>query len=285
MRLVYTADLHGEIASYRALLDLAVAFDAQAAIVGGDLLPHTIRLASAISRQRAFIEQQLRPLFAAFHLAHPAIAIYLLAGNDDWAAAISTLADLEQSGLVHPLHNRVYSLAGQGAVRWLAGYACIPPTPFSIKDFERCDEGRLLNQRVALAYTSWSGEVRHADNAAQAQLPSIADDLTALVQQSDPTATIYVCHVPPADTALDQMYHRRHIGSWAVRRFIERCSPPLTLHGHVHEAPRLSGHYAIQLGTTWCINPGHDPKRFSAVTLDTDDIAASLQHTLFGRPR
>jgi hypothetical protein len=40
----------------------------------------------------------------------------------------------------------------------------------------------------------------------------------------------------------------------------------------------------VQLGPTWSINPGHDPKRFQAVTLDTDDLAGTITHTAFGRP-
>jgi len=59
---------------------------------------------------------------------------------------------------------------------------------------------------------------------------------------------------------------------------------PLTLHGHIHESPELSGRYAAQLGATWSINPGHDPRRFQAVTLDTDDLAGTIMHTTYGRP-
>ena len=44
MRLVYTADLHGDIEGYRSLLDLAASSGARAVIVGGDLLPHAIKL-------------------------------------------------------------------------------------------------------------------------------------------------------------------------------------------------------------------------------------------------
>src|SRR5512140_3388085 len=111
MRLVYTADLHGDIDSYRSLLDLAAETDARAAIVGGDLLPHAITLQSALQVQRDFIAEQLGPLLAWFHARHPEIGIYLLPGNDDWAGAIMELDQLEQAGLLFPLHERVYRLA------------------------------------------------------------------------------------------------------------------------------------------------------------------------------
>jgi len=76
----------------------------------------------------------------------------------------------------------------------------------------------------------------------------------------------------------------RHVGSKALRAFIEQHAPPLTLHGHIHESPEMSGLYAVRLGATWSINPGHHPKRFQAVALDTDDLAGTITHTVYGRP-
>jgi Icc-related predicted phosphoesterase len=291
MRMVYTADLHGNIAAYRALLDLAAAASARAAIVGGDLLPHAIKLDSAISAQRDFIERQLRPLLAEFHAAHPQIGVYLLAGNDDWAAAIALLDELEDDGLAYPLHERVYDMAGSSSAEregrgdplWLAGYACVPPTPFSIKDYERRDDGPSPAFSFGMAYTSGDGAVQPASAAEMAALPSIAEGLAALGRRSDPASTIYVCHTPPADTPLDEMPRGRHIGSHALRSFIELHAPLLSLHGHVHEAPQLSGRYATRIGATWCVNPGHDQRRFHAVTFDTANLAETLDHTVYGR--
>jgi Icc-related predicted phosphoesterase len=303
MRLVYTADLHGDIDSYQALLDLAVATGARAAIVGGDLLPHAITIQGALQAQRDFITTQLRPLLTQFRASQPAIAIYLLAGNDDWAAAIAGLNDLERDGLAHPLHERVYTLTPQPALSsrqengsravtevraeaalWLAGYACVPLTPFSIKDYERRDDGPLPPFSFGMAYTSWDGDIRPVDAAEIAARPSIGEALAVLARRSDPRRTIYVCHTPPADTPLDQMARAKHPGSRALRAFIEQHAPPLTLHGHIHEAPQLSNRYAIQLGATWSINPGHDERRFQAVSLDTGDLAGTIEHTVYGRP-
>jgi len=297
MRLVYAADLHGDIDSYRSLLELAVKTDARAAIVGGDLLPHAITLRTALQAQRDFIAEQLRPLLEWFRARHPEIAVYLLPGNDDWAGAIMDLDQLEHAGLMFPLHERVYclsntahdhvvsrSLSSCGGGLWLAGFACVPLTPFSIKDYKRRDDGPLPPFSFDMAYTSWSGEIRSADANAITAQPSIAEALATLAEQSDPQHTIYVCHTPPFNTPLDGMPRGRHVGSKALRAFIEQHAPLLTLHGHIHESPEISGHYAVQLGATWSINPGHDPKRFQAVALDTDYLAGTITHTTFGRP-
>src|SRR5438874_4801246 len=113
MRLVYTADLHGDIASYHSLLNLAVSSGARAAIVGGDLLPNTIDRTHALELQRHFVARSLRPLLETFRATYPEIQVYLLAGNDDWAAAITALDELEAAGLAYPLHERVYALTPQ----------------------------------------------------------------------------------------------------------------------------------------------------------------------------
>lgn len=286
MRLAYTADLHGDIESYQSLLELAVASGARAAIVGGDLLPHSFKVAEALASQREFIQTQLRPLLETFRTAHPDIDVYLLPGNDDWFAAIAELAVLERTWLAYPLHQHVYPLRPIGgepeANVWLAGYACVPLTPFSIKDYERRDQGPMSAFSFAMAYVSWEGSIRPVKAHEIARLPSIADDLADLARRSDPARTVYVCHTPPFDTALDQMPRNRHAGSRAVRKLIEQHGPLLTLHGHIHESPDMSGQFAVQIGNTWSVNPGRDPVRFHAVTVDTDDIAGTLTHTVYG---
>jgi Icc-related predicted phosphoesterase len=292
MRLVYTADLHGDIQSYRSLLNLAVSTGARAAIVGGDLLPNAINRHNALDLQRGFVAQALRPLLEEFHAARPDIQVYLLPGNDDWAAAITAVEELAAAELAYPLHERVYQLApphgdirtgAQPETLWLTGYACVPLTPFSIKDYERRDDGPLPPFGFGMAYASWEGSIRPVTAQEIAALPSIAEGLAALAQRSDPARTIYVCHTPPANTPLDQMPRGRHVGSRALRTFIERYAPPLTLHGHIHEAPDLSGRYMVRLGMTWCVNPGHDRRIFHAVSLDSDDIAGTTEHTVFGQ--
>ncbi|MBC8163652.1 MAG: metallophosphoesterase [Roseiflexaceae bacterium] len=285
MRLVYTADLHGNLQSYMQLLALAGQVGARAAVVGGDLFPHAIRSAQAAELQRRFLHEQLRPLLFTIRAAHPDLAVFLLPGNDDWALAAEDVAILQREQLAYALHERVYDLMALGlsaAPLWLAGYACVPLTPFSIKDYERRDDGPLPPYSFELAYTSWSGQVEKTSAQAIAALPSIAEALALLAAQSAPAQTVYVCHTPPHDTPLDAMPRGRHPGSRALRTFIETHQPLLTLHGHIHEAPQISGQYAMRLGNTWSANPGHDPHYFSAITLDTNDIGTTIEHTVFG---
>jgi Icc-related predicted phosphoesterase len=60
------------------------------------------------------------------------------------------------------------------------------------------------------------------------------------------------------------------VGSIAVRRFIESRAPYLTLHGHVHESARLSGHWRQRIGRTWCLSAAHDGPELAVVRFDLE---------------
>jgi Icc-related predicted phosphoesterase len=61
---------------------------------------------------------------------------------------------------------------------------------------------------------------------------------------------ICVIHEPPANTALD-LVGGRHVGSPAVRAFLERAQPEVCITGHIHESRGEE-----RLGKTLAINPG-----------------------------
>ena len=71
-----------------------------------------------------------------------------------------------------------------------------------------------------------------------------------------------------------------HVGSIAVRRFIEERQPLLTLHGHVHEAARLTGEWKIRIGRTVCINGAHDGPELDLVRFDLESPGAATRSLL-----
>jgi uncharacterized protein len=93
--------------------------------------------------------------------------------------------------------------------------------------------------------------------------------LDALAQQvRDPRRAIFMIHVPPHDSGLDEAplldenlrptisagdVLRGPVGSTAVRRIIEKYQPVLSVHGHIHES---GGERKI--GDTLAINPGSE---------------------------
>lgn len=62
---------------------------------------------------------------------------------------------------------------------------------------------------------------------------------------------VLVCHTPPYGTATDQVGGGVHVGSRAVREFIERVQPAVCLTGHIHESVAVDA-----IGRTVVINPG-----------------------------
>ncbi len=68
----------------------------------------------------------------------------------------------------------------------------------------------------------------------------------------------YIIHDPPAGLGLDFTCRGRKVGSRAVYNFISERRPLLTLHGHIHESPYLSGKWIAWVGGTLCIQPGQD---------------------------
>lgn len=62
---------------------------------------------------------------------------------------------------------------------------------------------------------------------------------------------ILVCHQPPFDTLADKTWAGQHVGSKAVRAFIEKTQPLLCFTGHIHEGTGID-----TIGMTKIINPG-----------------------------
>jgi putative phosphoesterase len=62
---------------------------------------------------------------------------------------------------------------------------------------------------------------------------------------------VFVQHAPPHDTKLDKILLGKHVGSSAVRSFIEEKQPDVLVCGHIHESRGLD-----TLGKTQMINCG-----------------------------
>ncbi len=105
-----------------------------------------------------------------------------------------------------------------------------------------------------------------ARDVEESEITRKLDELAALIQK--PERTIAMIHVPPFDSTLDTcpdldpnlkmitqggQVVMKAAGSPAVKAFIEKVQPMLTLHGHIHESP---GH--VRSGRTLMINAGSE---------------------------
>jgi hypothetical protein len=78
---------------------------------------------------------------------------------------------------------------------------------------------------------------------------------------------ILVSHQPPYGTLNDRLGNGTHVGSRAVRKYIERRKPLVCFTGHIHEAPGID-----TLGGTKIVNPGPLGTRSYAFLDVTDGI-------------
>lgn len=62
---------------------------------------------------------------------------------------------------------------------------------------------------------------------------------------------ILISHNPPKNTVCDDIGGGRHVGSTAVRDFIERGQPDICVCGHIHEGRGMD-----RIGSTPILNPG-----------------------------
>ena len=282
-RLVYTADLHGNLALYRAAGEAALRIQADAVVFGGDLCPGTPSASSTHlpQAQSEFLLREVGPMVEAWKQARPDLRVLAIPGNDDCQTILPTLDELEQKGLIENLHCKTAKLGRYT----LAGLAYVPPTPFSIKDFERWDSAHDVWREPQFARsvvgTPQGFTVVDDFEAYLNSHPTIEEELDRL-PTSEPEFTIAVIHCPPYQTRCDVLFNGQHIGSAALRRWIERRQPLLTLHGHIHESPQLSGAFSDRLGKTTIVNPGCDHERPHLVFINLEE-PSELEHSIYGK--
>jgi Icc-related predicted phosphoesterase len=278
-RWLFTSDLHGQTALYEQLLALVAVRRPEAVIVGGDLGPHQLGEAG-VRQQRVFLQGFLVEFARRLHEASAGTVLLLMMGNDDWAANADCL-EVHHGALWQSIHGRAVNVGGVV----VAGSSWVPITPFSIKDWERWDDGDPESPVRLDGVVSVGGAgalVPHAFDPAERR-PTIADALADLAALAPAAATLLVSHSPPRDTRCDVVQSGAHVGSRALRRHIERHAPPLVLSGHIHESPRVTGAWRDTIGTTAVVNPGQfGSSRLCGAWFDPLRPDDTLRHTVHG---
>lgn len=83
---------------------------------------------------------------------------------------------------------------------------------------------------------------------------------------------IFCPHSPPRGTACDRLASGAHVGSPALRAFVEREQPDLVLCGHIHEARGED-----EIGRTRIVNPGPALAGHCALVEIGDELAVTLR--------
>ena len=293
MKLLYTSDLHGETHLYQELLELSIASSAEIIALGGDLLPSfppSKQYEDMIPNQKLFVYQFLIPFFKKILETTAVQQIFLIPGN--WDIGYPYLFKDSTEGIVD-LNQRICRLKNGYD---LIGYPFVPPTPFRPKDYEKMDDPEApWPPQKNPSYIRSSGQMDQL-TAVDPSIylrgqETIREDLRRLPKPLYQKRAIYMMHSPPFGTRLDFIQGKISAGSRSIKLFIEENQPLLTLHGHIHESPELSGAYSDRVEETISINPGQSAwssrglNKLHAVTFEMENVEETLTHTCYPKVR
>ncbi|MFH0831589.1 MAG: metallophosphoesterase [archaeon] len=295
MRVIYATDLHG----HKGLFEKLFEERADAVIMGGDVLPNCVVGTEAAldalstkeyfeimaASQRDFLKRYLVPRIDEFRKKNKP-DVYIMMGNDDFSYNLDLLEDAEKKGILKLLYDKKNEKPKVHEISkdvFIAGYPYVPLTPFGIKDWEKFDRDEKPQRDCNfLGYKSCKKSNEYSITEADlllSQKDNIAKDLEDFVSDAGKEKIgqmIMVMHSPPSNTVHDIAgFHEgwMHVGSIAIREFIEKYQPLLTLHGHIHESYKRTGEYRQDIGRTICINPGTDKYNLYAVIFDSDNLS------------
>jgi Icc-related predicted phosphoesterase len=293
MKLLYTSDLHGETHLYQELLEQSIASSAEIIALGGDLLPSfppSKRYEDMIPNQKMFVDEFLLLFLKKIFQTTSVRQIFLIPGN--WDLGYPCLVREPIEGIID-LSQKIYRLRNGYE---LIGYPYVAPTPFRPKDYEKMDDPEApwppQKNPSYIRTSEQSDRLLSIDpHIYLRERGTIREDLNRLTKPMDYKKAIYIMHSPPFGTKLDLIQGGNPAGSRSIKVFIEEHQPYLTLHGHIHESPELSGDYLDRIGKTICINPGQSAWssrgliKLHAVTFEIEKIEETLAHTCYPKVR
>jgi len=275
MKIVYASDLHGQNVLYDQLIRLVELAKPELVVLGGDLLPKGESASQLIATQRKFALVDLKKTL--LRLVGASSSCVFIFGNDDCQSGIDTIDFTFSKRLFHLTNRRIKLPSGWDII----GLSCVPETPFLLKDWERrdCAEKDFVPRMQRGVRSEDDRFVPVFCKEWFDTHPSI-EEILASESCDTKSPIILVAHAPPSDTSLDVLYNGTHVGSKAIRAWIEHYQPAVSFHGHIHESYVQSGRFFEKIGSTHCINAGqiHQPG-LDAVIIDTNDVAASIYHT------
>lgn len=278
----FVSDLHGHVDRYEKFFNLIRDEPPGAVIMGGDLLPHRLRpqrfQGEVIGH---FITNYLISRFGQLRsdLGQDYPAVFLIMGNDDPRSEEEYFFRGDDLLLWHYIHMRSVLFRGYT----IMGYAYIPPSPFQLKDWERYDVSKFVDPGCippTEGFRTWGDTMDAEHNTIRKHL----EKLTGEVENEN---LVVLFHSPPYNTyldraALDGIMAEHvpldvHVGSIAIKEFIEEKQPVVTLHGHIHESSRLTGHWRQQIGRTTAFNAAWDGPELAVVKFELERPANAIR--------
>jgi len=271
MDCLFVSDLHGNMKKYNRLYEFIQKSSADAVFFGGDLLPLD---PAPVKTMKYFIEKNLFFPLETIKKEKEDIQFFLILGNDDPRRYESLFKEADKRKIIHYVNQRTAYFSPF----FVTGYSFVPPTPFLLKDWERYDVSQFIDMGVIPPEKGFHTTTVDTNTI---RFETIQKDLLSLVKNASPQKTIFLFHAPPYDTSLDRaaldgkkIDHAPvdvHIGSIAIKKFIEQYHPFITLHGHVHESSRLTGKWKQKIHQTFSFSAAYDHDQLAIVSFNTED--------------
>ncbi|MFI5145280.1 MAG: metallophosphoesterase [Ignavibacteria bacterium] len=272
----FVSDLHGHEDRYISLFEEIKKEKPAIVFIGGDILLSGVAYSkSRYNSNKDFLNKFLYPSmeFVKYKMGEEYPEIYLIMGNDDPREEEESIIKAAQKNIFKYIHNRKIGFNDFT----IYGYAYVPPTPFRLKDWEKYDVSRFTDPGCNAPI---DGIHTVPVDEHQLMYSTIKDDLEKLTGNDNLEKSVFLFHSPPHNTKLDyaNLDGKKidgveldvHVGSIAIRKFIEKRKPLITLHGHIHESVRITGSWKDKIGDTLCFSAAHDKKELALVEFDLE---------------
>lgn len=277
MNCFLVSDLHGKVDRYKSLFNQIKIEEPEVVLLGGDLLPGFSTIFGDFVNE--FLIPEFSNLKQKMQSQYP--QIYVILGNDDPRSEEQKFIDAEEHGLWTYLNEKTTDYNGWN----FFGYSYIPPSPFQLKDWEKFDVSRYVDIGCI---SPLEGMRTVKVDPVNIEYYTIAKDLDRLLS-GDLSKTICLFHAPPYNTFLDRaaldgkkIDHVQidvHVGSIAIKNFIESKKPAFTLHGHIHESTQITGSWKQKIGSTLACSSAWEGSELALIKFDPekpDDIQRVL---------
>jgi Icc-related predicted phosphoesterase len=288
MRIFFATDVHGSEVCWRKFVNAAKYYEADVLILGGDM---TGKAVIPIIRERpglwssSFLEQEL-----TLHSEQEVAELERSVANRGYYTVRMSREDYNaitsgERGRPADIVNQIYEEQALARLRqWIEFAAerldgkirafCCPGNDdylgidevFPQSEVVQNGEGKVLDlgNGFSLMSTGWTNRTPWKTHR-ELDEDALLDRLERIASGAEsPSKLICNIHCPPFASGLDEApeldedLHPKFagrslvpVGSKAVRTFLERHQPLLSLHGHIHEGRGLT-----RIGKTLTINPG-----------------------------
>jgi Icc-related predicted phosphoesterase len=284
MKVFFASDVHGSTTCFRKLVNSAEFYRADVVLMGGDLAGKS--LVPLVASGSGWTANYSGSLFALdtreeaeeFERRIATVGGYTLRTDAGFVEELRNDQDLVEATLRGLILERTEEMVALAAER-LAGTGRRLLIGLGNDDFDAmiplldngpvgyAKDGLVDLGELTLASLGWSNPTPWHTNRELSEA-QISEKLSLIVENADPSRTVFNIHVPPYDSGLDLAPRLDEnlqikleggepdmvpVGSTAVGKAIADFQPLASLHGHIHE-----GRGTMTIGRTVVVNPGSE---------------------------